>query len=224
MCNFLHLIFAGRKSNMHIVVRSTKDQKQELLQKGFEKNIEVEWISENEDIAAIKADAYFDLVFNDADIPNNSFISEKPVFVHAVICTCKEINHSNYIRVNAWNGFLNRPIIEIACVNNETKKMAIDVLNKLNWRHAFVADDHGLIAARIIAMIINEAFYAVEENVSTKEQIDIAMKLGTSYPYGPFEWSKKIGLRNILYLLEKLSAHNKRYTISSLLVHESQQF
>ena len=88
----------------------------------------------------------------------------------------------------------------------------------------WLADDYGFIAARIIAMIINEAYYALEENVSTKEQIDIAMKLGTNYPYGPFEWSEKIGLKNILSLLQKLSKQNNRYTISSLLVHESQQF
>ena len=158
MRNFLHLIFARRKSNMRIVVRSTKDQKQELLQNGFEEHENIEWISENEDIAVIKADAYFDLAFNDTDVQSNSFISEKPVFVHAVNCNCQEINRPNYVRLNAWPGFLNRSIIEIACADYETKKMAADVLDKLNWRYAFVADDYGLIAARIIAMIINEAF------------------------------------------------------------------
>ena len=66
-------------------------------------------------------------------------------------------------------------------------------------------DDYGFIAARIIAMIINEAYYALQENVSTKQQIDIAMKLGTNYPYGPFEWSEKIGIEKIYLLLKKLS-------------------
>jgi 3-hydroxybutyryl-CoA dehydrogenase len=48
------------------------------------------------------------------------------------------------------------------------------------------------------------------------------MKLGTNYPYGPFEWSEKIGLFNIVSLLQKLSKKDKRYTISSLLIHKSQ--
>ncbi|MBV9961495.1 MAG: hypothetical protein JO072_04540 [Parafilimonas sp.] len=209
---------------MHIVIRSTENQKKELLQKEPVENVEIEWLNENENIVSTKADVYFDLVFNDADVANNNFISEAPVFVHAVNCTCKEINHLNYIRLNAWPGFLDRSTIEIACANNETKKIAANVLDKLNWRYTFVADDYGLIAARLIVMIINEAFYAVEENVSTKEQIDIAMKLGTNYPFGPFESSRKIGLKNILNLLKKLSAHNQRYTISSLLVYESQQY
>ena len=42
-------------------------------------------------------------------------------------------------------------------------------------------------------MIINEAFLALQEGVSTKEEINTAMKLGTNYPLGPFEWVEKIG-------------------------------
>jgi 3-hydroxyacyl-CoA dehydrogenase len=44
-------------------------------------------------------------------------------------------------------------------------------------------------------MIINEAYFALEDNVSTKAETDIAMKLGTNYPYGPFEWGQLIGLK-----------------------------
>jgi 3-hydroxybutyryl-CoA dehydrogenase len=48
------------------------------------------------------------------------------------------------------------------------------------------------------------------------------MKLGTNYPYGPFEWSKKIGLKNILELLKALRQNDDRYTISSMLEKEAQ--
>src|ERR1700710_2457559 len=49
---------------------------------------------------------------------------------------------------------------------------------------------------RVVAMIINEAYYALDAGVSSKESIDLAMKLGTGYPYGPFEWADRIGLRS----------------------------
>ncbi len=207
---------------MHIAIRSTESQKKELLTKGFGNKVSVEWFEPYEKLTGTNADVYFDLTFNDNVPDTNEFIIDKPVFVHAVNCVCKEIK-PNYIRLNAWEGFLNRPVIEVAYCNT-FKKNVENVLNELEWPYAFVADDYGFIAARIIAMIINEAYYTLEENVSTKQQIDIAMKLGTNYPYGPFEWSEKIGLQNILILLKKLSQQNKRYTISSLLVHESQQF
>jgi 3-hydroxybutyryl-CoA dehydrogenase len=70
-------------------------------------------------------------------------------------------------------------------------------------------------------MIINEAYFALEENVSTKEEIDIAMKLGTNYPYGPFEWAKKIGLKNVVRLLTELSLSEKRYQPAGLLLKEA---
>jgi 3-hydroxybutyryl-CoA dehydrogenase len=78
-----------------------------------------------------------------------------------------------------------------------------------------------MIAPRIIAMIVNEAYFGLEDNISTKNEIDIAMKLGTNYPYGPFEWSEKIGLHNIYQLLINLSKQDKRYTPANLLATEA---
>ncbi len=209
---------------MNIAIRSTEDQRKELIGKGFGKDTTVQWIGPGNKLSGINADVFFDLTFNDSEPATNEIIYGKPVFVHAVNCVCTEINKANYIRLNAWKGFLNRPFVEFACTNNEYKKRAEEILNKLEWQSVWVNDDYGFIAARIIAMIINEGYYALEEKVSTKTQIDIAMKLGTNYPYGPFEWSEKIGLVNIFNLLRKLSERDERYTISTLLVHESQQF
>jgi 3-hydroxybutyryl-CoA dehydrogenase len=60
-------------------------------------------------------------------------------------------------------------------------------------------------------MIVNEAFYALGENISTKDEIDLAMKLGTNYPQGPFDWAEKIGIEKIYSLLKKLSQKEERY-------------
>ena len=70
-------------------------------------------------------------------------------------------------------------------------------------------------------MIINEAYFALEEEVSTKDEIDIAMKLGTNYPFGPFEWAERIGVENVYELLNHLSISNKRYKPSRLLQKEA---
>jgi 3-hydroxybutyryl-CoA dehydrogenase len=80
-----------------------------------------------------------------------------------------------------------------------------------------------MLSARVIAMIINEAYFALGEGVSSKQEIDIAMKLGTNYPYGPFEWSERIGLKNIYKLLQKLNSTSSRYTIALLLEKEALQ-
>jgi 3-hydroxybutyryl-CoA dehydrogenase len=207
----------------NIVIRATQDQKSELIEKGFAENVNAQWIESNKTIKDVKADVFFDLTFDDINISANEFINDKPVFVHAVNCTCNEINRPNYIRLNAWAGFMKRPLIELAVNNENIKRIAEDIFAKLGWKYIFTNDDYGFIAARIIAMIINEAFFALENKVSTKEEIDIAMKSGTNYPFGPFEWSEKIGLTNIMHLLLRLSKNDDRYTPSPLFVHECQQ-
>ena len=77
-----------------------------------------------------------------------------------------------------------------------------------------------MLSARIIAMIINEAYYTLEAGISSKAEIDTAMKLGTNYPYGPFEWGEKIGLKNIYMLLFELSKTDDRYIVSTALRDE----
>jgi 3-hydroxybutyryl-CoA dehydrogenase len=201
---------------MHIAVRATQQQKDELKNKNFDSNVTIHWLAENEALQQMP-DAFFDLTFNDANINSNIFTNDIIVFANAVNNTCKEINKKNYVRINAWPGFINRTIIEVACIDEQYKQQAEKILTALNWKFIWTPDDYGFIAARIIAMIINEAYYALEEDVSTTKQIDVAMKLGTNYPYGPFEWSEKIGIEKIYFLLEKLSGQNKRYTIAESL-------
>jgi len=106
---------------------------------------------------------------------------------------------------------LEREVHELA-IGPGMDRRDLDVLyQQLGWKYRLVPDIPGMISGRILAMIINEAYYTLQENVSTREEIDIAMKLGTNYPMGPFEWSEKIGLENIYDLLNKLGATDHRY-------------
>jgi 3-hydroxybutyryl-CoA dehydrogenase len=69
---------------------------------------------------------------------------------------------------------------------------------------------------RTIAMIINEAYFALEQKLASAESIDLAMKNGVNYPLGPIEWGDKIGLHNIAQLLEELNTitRDDRYHLS----------
>ena len=69
-------------------------------------------------------------------------------------------------------------------------------------------------------MIINEAFFALGEDISSKTEIDIAMKLGTNYPFGPFEWADLIGLDKIAQLLDACYLKDERYAIAPALRRE----
>lgn len=80
-------------------------------------------------------------------------------------------------------------------------------------------DISGLLVARTIAMLINEAADAVWQGVCSEQAADQAMKLGTNYPAGPFEWLQQIGAVSVSQLLEHLYMmyRSERYRISPLL-------
>ena len=144
----------------------------------------------------------------------------KPIIINSVTATLQEINApANVFRINGWQTFLQRPVWEIAGKLNESFRVETGLLNK---KLIHVPDEVGFPSARVVAMIINEAFFALQDDVSTKNEIDIAMKLGTNYPYGPFEWADKIGKQNIYTLLKNLSKTESRYTPSAQLQNEIQ--
>ncbi len=133
----------------------------------------------------------------------------KPVFINSVIDTLSQLKLPlNVSRINAWPGFLQRDIWEVATHN---PKGIENNFKSLNRKFFFVKDEPGLVAARVISMIINEAFFEVGEEVSSQAEIDLAMKSGTNYPFGPFEWAERIGIGNIYHLLAKLSEKDQRY-------------
>lgn len=74
----------------------------------------------------------------------------------------------------------------------------------LGLETAVVEDSVGLVLPRIVCNLVNEAAYALMENVAQPHDIDTAMKLGTNYPHGPLGWGDLIGLDIVLAVLRGL--------------------
>lgn len=202
---------------MQIVVKASVQQQKAFSSKPLPVNSQVYWYGS--DVLPEKADAWFDLCCED-DGPAFAELADTIVFANAVLVTTDALP-DHYVRINAWNGFLERPVIEIAAGKHAVAVKS--VMDKLGWPVTFVPDVPGMVAARIIAMIINEAFFAWGDKVSSKTDIDTAMKLGTNYPYGPFEWCERIGIRHIHQLLSILSKEDERYTPAPALIDEVAQ-
>jgi 3-hydroxybutyryl-CoA dehydrogenase len=79
-----------------------------------------------------------------------------------------------------------------------------------------VADAPGLVVARTVGMLINEAADAVQQGVCNEAAADAAMKLGVNYPRGPFEWLSQWSAREVIALLDALDHHyrGERYRAS----------
>ncbi len=78
------------------------------------------------------------------------------------------------------------------------------LFKNLGLETAVVEDSVGLVLPRIVCCLVNEAAYALMENVAQPRDIDTAMQLGTNYPHGPLEWGDLIGLDVVLAVLRGL--------------------
>jgi 3-hydroxybutyryl-CoA dehydrogenase len=201
---------------MKIAVVANDERKVELLSQGDMETDQLEWISEPRSV--VDADVYMDLLFEDSQNRIETWISctTSPVIISSVIRTLADIG-PGFIRINAWPGFLNGPLVEASFDIGQQGALLEKVFSRFGKKITWVPDIPGFLAPRVVCMIINEAYFALADGVSTPEEIDIAMKLGTNYPYGPFEWGKKIGLSNVVALLDSLSSANKRYQPAELL-------
>ncbi|MES1214655.1 MAG: 3-hydroxyacyl-CoA dehydrogenase family protein [Bacteroidota bacterium] len=208
---------------MKIVVVTNDELKSELLQQGIKENLVIEWHDDLNKINGTDASVCIDLLFSEYTKERITVLNELPVqliIVNYVNGTSENLPAS-FIRINGWNTLLKRAVVEAASKDEKNKTIVEEVFDCFNKKTEWTEDLPGFITARVISMIINEAYYALNENISTKEEIDTAMKMGTNYPYGPFEWCKLIGIKKVYGLLDQLTIHNPRYQPSDLLKTEA---
>jgi 3-hydroxybutyryl-CoA dehydrogenase len=100
-----------------------------------------------------------------------------------------------------------RNLIEVAPAlqtKDEVVQLVQEVIQSLGKQAEVVVDEVGLVFPRILSLIINEAAFALMEGTATAEDIDIAMKKGTNYPFGPLEWADRIGLDDCFAVISGL--------------------
>jgi 3-hydroxybutyryl-CoA dehydrogenase len=106
-------------------------------------------------------------------------------------------NTANIAIASNWPNALTKNVWELkgACTNLQ---------NLLQGQIKILAIPNGAAypSNLIISMIVNEAYFALQDGVSTKAEIDLAMQLGAGYPLGPFTWAQQIGLKNIYHTLQ----------------------
>lgn len=201
---------------MKLIIVANESQEQELKTTGFAEGISISYVRSFHELYA-EPDVVIDLLFENTEerVKALKKYLPKPVLINAITDTLAEIQEP-FIRINAWRGFLGKPIKEIV-VSETQLPMVQQLFTQLNWSYRLVPDVNGMISPRIIALIVNEAWITFDDGISSKEEIDIAMKLGTNYPFGPFEWGNYIGMTNIKSLIMKLNKENPAYIVATSL-------
>ncbi len=84
---------------------------------------------------------------------------------------------------------------------------------------AWVGDAPGLVLARIVCQLVNEAAFALAEGIGSAADVDAGMVHGLNYPRGPLEWADAIGLDHVLAVLDGLYSERReeRYRAAPLL-------
>jgi 3-hydroxybutyryl-CoA dehydrogenase len=123
---------------------------------------------------------------------------------------------------NGWPGMVDRQYLEVSVWTDQDQGRLSQACQNLGTAYLRVDDRVGLVTPRVLGMMINEAFYTCQDGTATAADIDLAMKLGTNYPFGPFEWSNRIGLAQVYQLLEAVYAdtQDERYKICPMLKKE----
>lgn len=95
-------------------------------------------------------------------------------------------------------------VIRGALTSSETTGRVMGWADTMGKTPVEVEDYPGFIANRILMPMINEAVFALQEGVATKEAIDTIMKLGMNHPMGPLTLADFIGLDTCLSIMEVL--------------------
>lgn len=141
-----------------------------------------------------------------------SFISKESIFasntssisITELASVCRP---EKFIGMHFMNPVPVMKLVEIIrgySTSDETYNIIKDLSLRLGKTPVEVNDYPGFISNRILMPMINEAIFALYENVANAEDIDTVMKLGMAHPMGPLTLADFIGLDVCLSIMEVL--------------------
>lgn len=162
------------------------------------------------------------LLFLESKLPSTTVILSSSVTVTALEQQSWLKHQSRLVGICALPTLASKKLIEITAsihTNKHSFSLAIGLLKKLGKETSIVQDRIGMVTPRIICSLINESCFAAAEQIASAKDIDTAMKLGTNYPFGPFEWADAIGFEHVFAVLNSIHKDlgEERYRIAPLL-------
>lgn len=93
-------------------------------------------------------------------------------------------------------------IIKMEETDESVIKTLIEFSKSLQKTPVLCKDTPGFIVNKLLIPYLMQAVKLYEEKVATKEDIDIAIKLGLGYPMGPFELLDYVGLDTVMAIVK----------------------
>uniref|UniRef100_A0A671E353 3-hydroxyacyl-CoA dehydrogenase n=1 Tax=Rhinolophus ferrumequinum TaxID=59479 RepID=A0A671E353_RHIFE len=109
-------------------------------------------------------------------------------------------------------------VIKTPMTSQKTFESLIDFSKTLGKHPVSCKDTPGFIVNRLLVPYLMEAVRLYERGDASKEDIDVAMKLGAGYPMGPFELLDYVGLDTTKFIMDgwhELDAQNPLFQPSA---------
>jgi 3-hydroxybutyryl-CoA dehydrogenase len=113
--------------------------------------------------------------------------------------------------------------LAIAATDDRAAAHAAGLFQVLGAQVSRLPDLPGLLVARTIAMLVNEAADLVARGVASGQDVDLALQKGLNFPGGPLAWSDRLGAGYLTAVLDHLAARDAaRYRVSDLVRRAAQ--
>ncbi len=160
----------------------------------------------------------------DKEAPENSILATNTSSISITKIAAVTSRPDKVIGMHFMNPVPIMKLVEIIrgySTSDEVTQTIMDLSKQLKKIPVEVNDYPGFIANRILMPMLNEAIYALYENVAGIYEIDTVMKLGMAHPMGPLQLADFIGLDVCLSILNVLyeGFGNPKYAPCPLLVN-----
>ena len=134
------------------------------------------------------------------------------------------------VGIHFFNPVLQMPLVELIPgrrTRPEVEATARAFAVRLGKTVVHAKDTPGFVTTRALAVLVNEAAWMLYEGVATREDIDVAYRLGFHHPMGPFELVDLVGIDTAVAILDVLwdGFRDPKYRVCPLLrqmVHAGQ--
>ncbi len=102
----------------------------------------------------------------------------------------------------------------------EALTLGVEFFSSLGLRTFGVKDGPGLVLGRMVAQLVNECAFSLQEGVTEDPAaVDDGLVLGLNHPRGALAWADEIGLDHVLTILDglRLETGEERYRAAPLL-------
>jgi 3-hydroxybutyryl-CoA dehydrogenase len=126
------------------------------------------------------------------------------------------------IGIAALPTLIEKPLVEVAptiYTPIETLEVVSRFFLTIGKEIEIVQDRVGMVLPRILCQVINEAAFAITEDIAAPGDIDKALTLGMHFPLGPIKWAEQIGLDQVYAVLTALHTdlQEERYRVAPIL-------